>query len=71
VENKLHWCLDVVFREDDSRVRKDHGPENFAVLRRFALTLLKRERTHRHGLQAKRLKAAWDTDYLLRVLEAV
>jgi predicted transposase YbfD/YdcC len=69
IENGLHWCLDVVLREDASRVRCEHGPENFAVLRRFALTLLKRERTHRHGLQAKRLKAAWDSDYLLKVLE--
>jgi len=60
-----------VLREDYSRVRTEHGPENFAVLRRFALTLLKRERTHKHGLQAKRLKAAWDSAYLLKVLETV
>ena len=71
IENKLHWRLDVVLDEDYSRVRADHGPENFAVLRRLALNLLQREGTHRHGVQAKRLKAAWDTDYLLKVLEAV
>lgn len=71
IENGLHWRLDVVLREDLSRVRVDHGPENFAVLRRFALNLLKRETTHKHGIQAKRLKAAWDANYLLKVLEAV
>ena len=71
IENGLHWRLDVVLREDFSRVRTDHGPENFAVLRRFALNLLKREKTYKHGMQAKRLKAAWDTDYLLKVLEAL
>lgn len=71
IENGLHWRLDVVLREDLSRVRVDHGPENVAVLRRLALNLLKRETTHKHGMQAKRLKAAWDANYLLKVLEAV
>lgn len=71
IENGLHWRLDVILHEDLSRVRIDHGPENFAVLRRFALNLLKRETTHKHGMQAKRLKAAWDANYLLKVLEAV
>jgi len=61
----------VVLREDLSRVRVDHGPENFALLRRLALNLLKRETTHKHGTQAKRLKAAWDANYLLKVLEPV
>ena len=71
IENGLHWRLDVILHEDLSRVRVDHGPENFAVLRRFALNLLRREATHKHGVQAQRLKAAWDTNYLLKVLEAV
>lgn len=71
IENGLHWRLDVVFREDASRVRTDHAPANVAVLRRFALNLLQRERSYRRGLQAKRLKAAWDTRYLLTVLESV
>jgi predicted transposase YbfD/YdcC len=68
VENKLHWVLDIAFREDDSRVRKDYGPENFAVLRHIALNLLKQERTSRRGIKGKRLRAAWDTEYLESVL---
>jgi predicted transposase YbfD/YdcC len=68
VENDLHWCLDVRFREDDCRVRKDHAPENFAVIRHIALNLLKKEKSYKGGIKAKRLKSAWDRDYLLKVL---
>lgn len=68
IENELHWCLDVAFREDDSRIRQGDGAQNFSYLRRLALTLLKREPTAKIGLKAKRLKAGWDHDYLLRVL---
>jgi predicted transposase YbfD/YdcC len=70
IENELHWCLDVAFREDDSRIRKGDGAQNFSYLRRLALTLLQREHTAKIGLKAKRLKAGWDNDYLLRVLAA-
>ena len=68
IENALHWVLDIGFREDESRVRKDHAPENMAVLRHIALNLLKQEQTAKLGIKAKRLKAAWDHDYLLKVL---
>jgi predicted transposase YbfD/YdcC len=68
IENQLHWVLDVAFREDDSRVRRGHGAENLAVLRHMALNLLKQERTSKLSIQNKRLRAAWDNDYLLQIL---
>lgn len=68
IENKVHWVLDIAFREDDSRVRKGNGAQNFAILRRIALNLLKQEKTAKCGIKAKRLKAGWDQNYLLKVL---
>lgn len=68
IENRLHWTLDVAFREDDCRVRKDHGPDNMAMLRHLTLNLLRQETTHKRGIKAKRLKAGWDQRYLLKVL---
>jgi predicted transposase YbfD/YdcC len=70
IENQLHWCLDVGFREDESRVRADHGPENLALLRKVAMNLAKSERTHKKGIQAKRKLAAWSDPYLLKLLQA-
>ena len=70
IENELHWCLDVAFREDESRIRTDHGPENVALLRKIAMNLAKAERTHKRGVQAKRKLAAWDDAYLLKLLTA-
>lgn len=68
IENCLHWVLDIAFNEDHSRVRKDHAPQNFSILRHMALNLLKLETTVKAGIKAKRLKCGWDTDYLLKVL---
>jgi predicted transposase YbfD/YdcC len=68
IENSLHWVLDISFREDESRIRKDNAPENFAVLRHMALNLLKTETSLRKSIKAKRLKAGWDNDYLAKVL---
>jgi hypothetical protein len=63
--------LDMAFREDKSRVRKDHALQNLAVLRHIALSLLKQETSLKVGIKAKRLRAGWDENYLLKVLCAV
>jgi predicted transposase YbfD/YdcC len=68
IENKLHWVLDVAFGEDLSRKRAGHAAENFSVLNRIALNLLKQDKTSKLGVHGKRLAAAWDHDYLLRLL---
>ena len=68
IENSLHWVLDVAFVEDHSRARTGHSDQNLAVVRRLALNLLKQEQSAKVGIKAKRKKAGWDYDYLLRVL---
>lgn len=68
IENRLHWVLDVAFAEDASRIRKDHAPQNLAVVRHIALNLLNQEKTAQGGVKAKRLKAGWNNDYLAKVL---
>ena len=70
VENQLHWSLDVALGEDQSRVRKDHGPENLSLVRKMALMLLKRETTKKRGIRTKQYRACLDNDYLLSVLAA-
>jgi predicted transposase YbfD/YdcC len=69
IENRLHWVLDIAFREDESRVRQGHADQNLAVVRRLALNLLRHETTAKMGTKAKRLKAGWDHAYLLKLLE--
>ncbi len=71
VENNLHWVLDVAFREDECRLRKGDGAENFSVLRRIALNLLKKEKTEKTGIENKRCRAGWDQGYLERVLSGL
>jgi predicted transposase YbfD/YdcC len=71
IGNRLHWVLDVAFREDDSRARVGHAPENLAIIRHFALNLLRRERSQRSGLATKRLRAALDDAYLRTILDGL
>jgi predicted transposase YbfD/YdcC len=71
VENSLHWVLDIVFREDESRVRKGNGPQNLAVMRHIALNALQQETTSKVGIKNKRLRAGWDNAYLLAVLDTL
>jgi predicted transposase YbfD/YdcC len=68
IENQLHYVLDVSFDEDRSRLRKGHAAENFGRIRRIALNLLRRDTTKKRGIKGKRLNAAWDHDYLLKLL---
>ncbi|QJX01200.1 ISAs1 family transposase [Frigoriglobus tundricola] len=70
IENGLHWCLDIAFREDDSRARAGHAGTNLGMIRRIALSLLKRADT-KGSIRTRRMKAAWDDDYLLKVLKAL
>jgi len=68
IENSLHWIMDVTFQEDQCRIRKAHGAENVSWLRRFAITLLKKESTVNDTIRAKRHRAMWNIDYLETVL---
>jgi predicted transposase YbfD/YdcC len=68
LENGLHWVLDVAFREDESRIRKNHAPANMALLRHIAVNLLKQEQTARLGISNKRKRAGWDNNYLENVV---
>lgn len=71
IENTQHWTLDMAFNEDQSRVRKEHGDQNLAVMRRLALGLLRRDKQVKVGAKNKRLKAGRNPDYLLSVLLGV
>jgi predicted transposase YbfD/YdcC len=68
IENRLHWVLDLAFREDDSRYRTGHGPENLAIVRHVALNLLRRE-PGRASIAKKRFRAALDDRYLRILLD--
>jgi predicted transposase YbfD/YdcC len=67
VENNLHWQLDVSFREDERRIRRGHGAENFSRLCRLSLNLLKQESSQKVGIATKRKICGWDNDFLLKV----
>ena len=68
VENSLHWTLDVTFREDAQRKRNGRAGNNFALIQKIALNLLKKEESKQMSLKNKRLVAAWDDKFLLKIL---
>ncbi len=68
VENKLHWQLDVSFNEDQNRLRSGYAAENFSMMNKIALNLLKNEKSVKVGVKTKRLKAGWDENYMMKVL---
>jgi predicted transposase YbfD/YdcC len=68
IENQLHWSLDVIFAEDQSRARKDHSPLNLGMLRRLALAILRKDTSVKDNLRGKRLRAGWDDEVLLKIL---
>ena len=68
VENNLHWTLDMIFREDEQRKRANHAAKNFAIVRKIALNLLKKDKG-KESLRSKRLKAAWNKEFLINLLK--
>ena len=68
VENKVHWTLDVAFREDESRLRAENAAENLAVVRHVALNLLRSVKGSKVGIKNRRLEAGWNEDFLMKVL---
>ena len=71
VENKLHWVLDVLMREDLARNREGHSAHNLSILRHLATNLLRHDSSNKHSLKVRRKQAAWSTDYLAEVIGQV
>ena len=69
VENSLHWVLDMVFRDDECRLRTDHAPANFTTLKHMALNLLRRAKT-KDSIRLRRKVAAWDDEFLVSIVAA-
>ncbi len=70
IENQLHWILDVTWNEDKSRIRRGHGGENMALLRRLAISVLNQETSKKRSLKQKVKRASMSPDYMLTVLAA-
>jgi len=68
IENELHWVLDVSFNEDQARARAGFAAENFALLRKFSLNLIRIQTIDKRGVKHRRLRAGWNDDYLLLLL---
>lgn len=71
IENQRHWVLDVSFREDDSRIRRDNASENFGVFRYVAINALHNEKSCKKGIKAKRYKATLQPNYAQKVLNGI
>ena len=69
VENSLHWVLDMVFRDDECRLRTNHAPANFATLKHMALNLIRRAKT-KDSIRLRRKVAAWDDEFLVSLVAA-
>ncbi len=70
VENQLHWTLDVAFGDDASRKRKDNAAQNFSLLNRIGLNIIKNAKVSSMGVKGHRKKAGWDNDYLIYALKS-
>jgi predicted transposase YbfD/YdcC len=71
IENSLHWVMDVTFREDESRIHKDHGGENVSWLRRLAISLIKRDTTMKDSIRSKRIRAGYNVEFLKQMLACI
>lgn len=68
IENCLHWVLDVNFKDDNSRIRKENAPQNFAIIKHAAYNLIQKEKSTKKSMNIKRRLAGWNEQYLLKVL---
>ncbi len=68
IENKLHWMLDVVFNEDKSRKRAGNAAQNFSLVTKIALRLLKNDQSSKRSVKTRRKRAGWNRDYLIKIL---
>lgn len=68
IENSLHWVLDVLFKEDYCRKRAGNSAENFSIIRRFSLNVVKKDKSNKLSINKKRLKASLDNDYLIKLI---
>jgi predicted transposase YbfD/YdcC len=71
IENSLHWVLDVAFDEDNSRIRKDNAPANFAVLRHIAVNIIGQNKSRKLSVRSKRFLATLDEEYSIELLESI
>ena len=71
IENSLHWVLDVTFKEDDSRARRNNAAENLAVIRHIAINALRNDKTEKVGIKAKRFKAGLIPNYAEKILNDI